>query len=123
MLYFQAMVRSAAAPLAAEYDSATLDFIGASSTDEASSRLEMMVSLLRAMGREDAFPRFEEALDAPQFYTRWHIMREMLAMDAEAALPSLRRMAASDPHPDVRAAASQTLDLFFADEGGAPCPA
>ena len=77
----------------------------------------MMVSLLRAMEREDALPLIiEEALDSPHFYTRWHIMREMLAMDADAALPSLRRMAAGDPHPDIRAAARQTLDLFFADE-------
>ena len=81
-------------------------FIGASSTDEASSRVQMMVSLLRAMEREDALPLIVEALASPQFYTRWHVMREMLAMDAEAALPSLRRMAAGDPHPEVRAAAA-----------------
>jgi HEAT repeat protein len=75
----------------------------------------MMVSLLRALDREDAFPVFEEALESPHFYTRWHVMREMLALDAEAALPSLRRMAETDPHPDIRAAARQTLDLFFTD--------
>jgi hypothetical protein len=116
MLYFQAMIRPGAAPLAAEYDSRTLGFVGASSTDEASSRLQMMVSLLRTMERDDALPLVEEALDSPHFYTRWHIMRELLAMNAEAALPPLRRMAACDPHPEVRGAARQTLDLFFADE-------
>ena len=116
MLYFQAIVRAGAAPLAAEYDSGTLAFLSASSTDEASSRVQMMVSLLRTMERDDAFPLLEEALNSPNFYTRWHIMREMLAMDAEAATPALRRMAASDPHPEVRAAAQQTLQLFFADE-------
>ena len=82
-----------------------LAFIGASSTDEASSRVQMMVSLLRTMEREDALPLIEEALASPHFYTRWHIMRELLAMDADAALPPLRRMAADDPHPEVRAAA------------------
>ena len=128
ILFFQAVARAGASPVGVEYDSDSLEFIGASSTDEASSRLQMMVSLLRAMGREDAFRWFEEALDAPQFYTRWHIMREMLAMDAEAARPSLERMAVDDPHPDIRAAARQTLALFFeADAGetqeGLPCPA
>jgi HEAT repeat protein len=88
----------------------------------------MMVSLLRALGRDDVFPLFEEALASPHFYTRWHVMREMLAMDAEAALPSLRRMAAEDPHPDIRAAAQQTLAMFFeeaaaASEGDVVCPA
>ena len=128
ILFFQAVARAGAAPVGVEYDSDSLQFIGASSTDEASSRLQMMVSLLRALGREEAFPWFEEALDAPQFYTRWHIMREMLAMDADAARPSLERMAAADPHPDIRAAARQTLDMFFdggrdASHGGPACPA
>ena len=130
ILFFQAVARAGAAPVGVEYDSDSLQFIGASSTDEASSRLQMMVSLLRALGREDAFALFEEALASPQFFTRWHVMREMLAMDADAALPSLRRMAAGDPHPDIRAAAQQTLAMFFdgdadetASQGDVACPA
>lgn len=130
MLYFQAVARAEAAPVGTEYDSQSRRFIGASSTDEASSRVQMMTTLLRTMGRDDAFPVLEASLDSPQFYTRWHVMREMLAMDAEAALPALRRMAEADPHPDIRAAARQTLDLFFAEEPGpaaapgeAACPA
>lgn len=123
LLYFQATVRPESAPIVAEYDSKTLSFVGASSTDEASSRVQLMVSLLRTMEREDALPLIEECLDTPHFYTRWHVMREYIAMDAEAALPALRRMADADPHPEVRAAAQQTLDLFFADDeeaAGAP---
>jgi hypothetical protein len=116
ILYYQAMVRPGSAPLATEYDSKSLSFIGASSTDEASSRVQMMVSLLRAMDRTDTLALIEESLASPHFYTRWHIMREYLAMDAEAALPALRRMAAGDQHPEVRAAAEQTLAMFFADE-------
>ena len=130
ILFFQAVARAGCAPVGVEYDSDSLQFIGASSTDEASSRLQMMVSLLRALGRDDAFPLFEEALAAPQFYTRWHVMREMLAMDAEAALPSLRRLAAADPHPDIRATARRTLTMFFDDsakrsagQGDVACPA
>ncbi len=116
ILYFHATVRPEAAPLAAEYDSKTLAFIGASSTDEEASRIQMMVSLLRTMEREDAVPVIEAALASPHFYTRWHVMRELLALDAGAAHPHLARMAEADPHPEVRAAARQTLDLFFADD-------
>lgn len=116
MLYFQALVRSGGAPLATEYDSRTLSCISASSTDEAASRVQMMISLLRTMERDDAIPLVIEALNSPHFYTRWHIMRELLAMDAEAAHPHLVRMAADDPHPEVRATAARTLELFFADE-------
>lgn len=120
IVYYQAVARAQSAPVAAEYDSESLGFIGASSTDEAASRVQMMVSLLRAMDREDALPLFEKALEGSPFYARWHIMREMLALDADAALPALRAMATADPHPDVRAAARQSLDLFFADENDAP---
>jgi len=120
IIFFQALVRVDAAPVAAEYDSKSLSLIGASSTDETSSRVQMMVTLLRTMEREDAVPLIVEALDSPHFYTRWHIMRELLALDADAALPHLRRMAEADPHPEVRATALQTLQLFFADE---PAPA
>ncbi|HKR24674.1 MAG TPA: HEAT repeat domain-containing protein, partial [Allosphingosinicella sp.] len=116
LVYLQALARTGNAPLATEYDSNSLAFIGASSTDEASSRMQLMVSLLRTMDRQDALPLIEEALASPHFYTRWHIMRELLAMDAEAALPPLRRMAAADPHPEIRAAARQTLAMFFEGE-------
>ena len=122
MVYFQVVVRAGGAPVTAEYDRESLQFVGASSTDEASSRIQMMVSLLRAMDREDALPLLEKELESPRFYTRWHVMREMLALDAEAALPALKRMAAGDPHPEVRGIAAQTLAAFFPDEVAA-CPA
>ncbi|MGQ0659997.1 HEAT repeat domain-containing protein [Sphingosinicella sp.] len=123
MVYLQAMVRTGGAPVTAEYSRETLGFLSASSTDEVSSRIQMMVSLLRAMDREDALPLMEKELESPRFYTRWHVMREMLALDAEAALPALKRMAAGDPHPEVRAAAASTLATFFPDEQAAACPA
>ncbi len=123
IVYLQAMVRTGAAPLTAEYDSDTRSFIGATSTDEASSRVQMMATLLREMDRSDAVPVLRESLASPHFYTRWHIMRELLALDAEAALPDLQRMAGEDPHPEVRAAAHQTLQLFFDDESAPREPA
>lgn len=115
MVYFQAVARSECAPVCAEYDADSGAFVGASGTDDAGSRVQMMASLLRAMERDDALPLLAEGLDNWQFHTRWHVMREMLAMDAEAALPRLQRMATEDPHLEVRAAARQTLDMFFAD--------
>lgn len=125
MVCLQAVVRTDAAPLAVEYDSRTHQFAGASSTDEASSRAQMMVTLLRLMERDDAAPLVAEQLDSPHFYTRWHVMRELLAMDAEVALPRLRGMARLDPHPEVRAAARQTLETLFSEttEENAECRA
>jgi hypothetical protein len=116
IVYLQATIQTGAAPLTVEYDSDSLSFINATSTDEESSRVQMMATLLREMDRGEAVPVLRELLKSPHFYTRWHIMRELLALDAEAALPDLKRLAEHDPHPEVRAAARQTLDLFFGDE-------
>jgi hypothetical protein len=116
LVYFQVVVRTDCAPLTVEYDAETKAFIGATGTDEAGSRVQMMATLLREMDRDDAVPVLAELLPTSDFYVRWHVMREMLALDAEAALPELKSMAAGDPHPEVRAAARQTLERFFADE-------
>jgi hypothetical protein len=113
LVYLHATTQIDAAPLKVEYDSRSFQFVGASSTDEGSSRMQMMLSLLRTMDRADALPLFAELLSSDHFYSRWHAMREMLALDAEAALPHLRAMAAADPHGDVRGAARETLSRFF----------
>jgi hypothetical protein len=110
-----------AGPLSVEYDWETRRFIGASSTDEAGSRTQMMLALLRTMERRDAVPLFRELLRSEHFYARWQTMREFLALDAGAALPHLREMAERDPHREVRGAAEQTLARLFAEEP-APCP-
>ncbi|MET1111484.1 MAG: HEAT repeat domain-containing protein [Allosphingosinicella sp.] len=116
-----------AGPLSVEYDSATLRFAGASSTDEASSRIQMMLALLRMMDRRDATPLFAEMLRSELFYARWQTMREFLALDPGAALPHLRRMASGDPHSEVRRVAAQTLAQLVAEESAdreepVPCP-
>jgi len=127
MVYVQASTRVGAGALSREYDSATLAFVGASSTDDAGSRTGLLLSLLRDMDRQDAVPLFVRVLKDGDFHARWHAMRELLALDAEAALPHLQAMARSDAHPEVRAAASQTLVAFFPEEAPAEesraCPA
>lgn len=125
LVYLFASTPLGASPVGAEYDSDTLELIAASSTDDASSRTQMMLALLRTMERGDAAPLFAERLLAPHFYARWQAMREFLALDAGLALPHLRAMAAGDPHPEVRAAAAGTLADFFSEnlEPPLPCPA
>jgi len=108
-------------PLSVEYDWGTRRFIGASSTDDASSRTQMMLTLLRIMDRRDAVPLFRELLGSEHFYARWQTMREFLALDARSALPHLREMAAADPHCEVRRVAAQTLTRLFTEEL-VPCP-
>lgn len=122
LVYLFASTSVEASPVATEYDPLTLRLTGASSTDDAGSRTQLMLALLRTMRRRDAAPLFAERLLAPHFHVRWQTMREYLGLDPADALPHLRRMAGSDPHSEVRAAAAETLDAFFA-EPSQPCPA
>lgn len=116
MVYIQAEALVDRAPLAVEYDDRTLALVGATSTDEVSSRTQMMASLLRLMGRKDAAPVIARLIERVPFYARWYLMRELLALDVDAALPVLARLAEADPHPEVRATAAQTLALFFGED-------
>jgi hypothetical protein len=110
----QASIAVDQAPLSVEYDSATGAYVGCSATGDTSSRIQMISTLLRKLGRDDAFPAIAAFLDHPDFFVRWHVMKELLGIDADAALPHLKRMAATDPHPDPRRAARIVLDRIEA---------
>jgi hypothetical protein len=114
LLVLQAEISLGAAPLSVEYDSETLSYIGCSATRDGASRIQMIATLLRRLGADAAFPALAGFLDHPDFFVRWHVMRELLGIDAEAALPHLKRMAARDPHDDVRRAARFVLDRLQA---------
>jgi HEAT repeat protein len=124
LVYLFAATPLGAGPVAVDYDPHTLRAMAASSTDDAGSRTQMMLALLRTMGRADAAPLFAQLLDARHFHSRWQAMREFVALDADSALPHLRHMAERDPHREVRAAAAATLAAFFPDltEVPVPCP-
>jgi hypothetical protein len=124
LVYIQATTPLGAGPVSAEYDWATRRLVGTSGTDDAGSRIQLMLTLLRASGRRDAAPLFAGFSASGPFHARWQAMREFLGLDAEAALPRLRAMAAGDPHPEVRSAAAEALAaLFDNDERSDPCPA
>ena len=104
-----ALVRPEAAPLAREYTLPSGTLLRVAALGEEASRTHMLLTLLRLSGRADAATCFEEATRSAAFHLRWSAMREWLALDLTAALPRLARMAAADPHPEVRAAARTTL--------------
>jgi HEAT repeat protein len=118
-LLVQASIHVDQAPLSAEYDSATGAFVGCAATGDTSSRIQMITTLLRKLDHQAAFPAMAAFLDHADFFVRWHVMKELLGLDAAAALPHLKRMAASDPHPEPRRAARLVLDRI---EGRSPAP-
>jgi hypothetical protein len=110
LLVLQAEITRDQAPLNVEYDSASLAYVGCSANGDGASRIQMITTLLRKLDCDGAFDAVAAFLGHEDFFVRWHVMKELLGIDAAAALPHLRRMAATDPHPDARRAARKVLD-------------
>jgi len=110
LVVLQAEVTLDRAPLSVEFDSASHGYVGCSATGDGASRIQMLTTLLRKLDAEGAFAAVAAFLDHPDFFVRWHVMKELLGIDASTALAPLRRMAAHDPHPEVRRAARTVLD-------------
>lgn len=94
------------------YDLATGRLVRVSASRRDSSFRQMALALLRTFGRTDAAPLFAAETQAEDFAARWSAMREFVALDPAAAHPHLARMAAADPHPEIRHAAKATLALY-----------
>lgn len=110
LVLLQATVKPDQAPLSVEYDSTTHEYVGCSAADDSASRIQMIATLLRKLDHQAAFPAIAAFLDNKNFFVRWHVMRELLGLDARAALPHLERMATLDSHPENRRAARQAVD-------------
>lgn len=110
LLVLQAEINRDQAPLSVEYDSASRSYVGCSATGDGASRIQMIATLIRKLDCEGGFEPVAAFLDHQDFFVRWHVMKELLGIDAEAALPHLRRMAARDPHAEARRAARAVLD-------------
>jgi hypothetical protein len=94
----------------AQLTSAGADAVVGLPADDSAARIQMIATLLRKLDCAAAFEVLVPFLDNSNFYVRWHIMRELLGLDAAAALPYLERMAANDPHDDNVRAAQSVLD-------------
>ena len=125
ILVLQGTIKADQAPLAVEYDADTHQYVGCSATADTASRIQMIATLVRKLGHKAAVPALAGLLDHPDFFVRWHVMRELIGLDPLAALPHLARMAENDPHPEARRAARATLDKIAArqQEESQPCPA
>jgi hypothetical protein len=114
MVLLQGSITLDQAPVTVEYDSATRTYVGCSANGDSASRIQMITTLLRKLDCDGAFPAIAALLDHPDFFVRWHVMKELLGIDAAAALPHLKRMAARDPHSDTRRVARSVLDRLEA---------
>ncbi|MGZ8337137.1 MAG: hypothetical protein ACXWU1_10795 [Allosphingosinicella sp.] len=116
LVVLQASVKPNQAPLRVEYDFASRKYVGCSAADDSASRIQMITTLLRKLDCGQAFAAIAAFVEHPNFFVRWHIMRELLGLDVAAAMPLLQVMAARDPHAETRHAARSVLDRIEAPQ-------
>ncbi|GAB5349562.1 hypothetical protein [Alteriqipengyuania sp. 357] len=123
ILVIQAEIFAGRAALLVEYDPDAHIPIAASSTDDGSSRTQMLLTFLRTRARACDYAILARFAEDERFFVRWHAVREWLLVDPTGAMPQLRRMSRADPHPDIRETASEII--FHLDnataKGEAPC--
>ncbi len=110
--FAQAYAKHSNASVMPEFDSSSHRLIGLSATNDKASRIQMMATILRLFGHGEAFDACLPFVDHADYFVRWYVMRELLAINAERAWPLVEEMARHDPNPDVRRTAQRTLDQF-----------
>lgn len=100
----------AAAPI---FDAQTLKLVGVMSSTLRSSRIQMMVTALSKLSpSKKSFDTCSPLLSHDDYFVRWYVMRELVAMDTKGSSPLLQHLADEDVHPDVRMAAASTLEII-----------
>lgn len=112
-LMLKVEAKTETAPFSIEFDVLSGLPIGISAVTQQPMRLQMQITALAHFKRHDAIPEMERLLGHEFHFVRWHVMRELLGLNARHAYPHLARMAAEDPQPAVRRAASATIARFF----------
>ena len=108
------LVRDPAQAQAAEYDAETGEVLRVRQAQSHEGRTQMIVSLLRSLGRDDAIPIIADQIDSWPPHLRWHGVREALAIDSRAGITMLSAMAAEDPDAGLRSLAARTCDDLVA---------
>ena len=85
-------------------------------SDETDSRLQLCMAILVKLNYVDAIPTLKTFLKHPHHFIRWYAMQQILALDALQVLQELADMAVTDPHPEVKLAAKQTLLIIQKQE-------
>ncbi|WP_155394797.1 HEAT repeat domain-containing protein [Xanthomonas albilineans] len=98
--------------VSAHYKTDDGSLFSCSSASVMSSRAQLLATSVRELGFHEGISTLIELLDHPDHFVRWHVMREALTLDMDAAKPHLIRFASSDVHPQVREVAKKTLEIL-----------
>lgn len=102
------LVRDADQGLAVECDTATGAVLRTRQAQSHEGRSQMIISLLRSLGRQDAVAVIADCINGWPPHLRWHGVREALATDSIAGFRLLTEMAEEDADAGLRTLAART---------------
>jgi hypothetical protein len=112
-LLLQTYARNNKTGVMADYDPVTHKLMRLSAADQRSTRLQVLNTVMRLMGRTDAVPTMKKLLTHKDHFVRWQTAREMIALAPDQAPDMLETLAAKDPNALVRSSARKTLNMLF----------
>ncbi len=91
----------------------TRQFLSTYPTSKIALRTMAMTSVLKHLGKADGLTNlFDDTITGP-FYTRWHIMRELIAaLPADKALLEIKKFLQNEENPSVRRTAKATMEIL-----------
>lgn len=105
-------IKACRSPVVAKYSKSTGILKSVSGSDVQSSRVELMAILMRTMtDGATTCEALSPYIQHRDHYVRWHVAREMLAADAQLALPHVMTLM-NDTHPQVAEAAKATISII-----------
>lgn len=112
IVFLQAVVITEDVSRVREFDGLTGKQLAQSSESLKSSQIQMYSTLLRLFQRTDSYDLLESYLAHEDENVRWHIMRELVALDTQSSLKPLKIMLEADDSLLIRKAAEQTLNMI-----------
>lgn len=114
-----AVDRHNAAPVMIEFDVATSAPRKIRPVEKSAERVRLLTTALRLFGVEDRALLLAKFSSHPDFFIRWHAMRELVALKGTDAVDDLRRFLEVEQNPIVRRAADSTLTMLKSASEGA----
>lgn len=110
ILMIQAEIQVDKSPFLVEYDSQHHNAISVSSTDEAASRAQLLLSGMRAIEGADMIPAIMPCLADEHFFVRWDAVSHLADVAPNLARRVLHAFAQNDHHVEIREAARIALN-------------
>lgn len=111
MVYHEVSDSKSPIKVIGEYNLASLQLVGVSAANIASSRAEMFAEMVANLNHKASIPVLEKLGTHTDHFVRWSAAMNLYTLDQNAGVQLIHKLT-SDPHPDVQATAKRCCEMF-----------